>query len=288
MLSALTKLFVVLLIICSLLLTSATVIFVNRTEDFKNALDKSKTQILTLERDLQIAQIDRNAAQSREEKASADAIRTLTDLQGQLTQLKREIGNRDVTVNELKTKNAVQSAANTQQAAALAIAQKTLQDLTARYDGLIKEADKNRLANAQLVGANADLQKRVEEAERERKWIAEQLVQVKKDLADAKNLLAQNNIPLEVAGSKRIGTPNLKGVIKDVKVDGELAFATITLGSTDKVEKGMEFNVINQSTMEFLGKLTVESVEPNEAFGRLEGRRIKDVKPDYQVLSQLP
>lgn len=286
--SALTKLFVVLLIICSLLLTSATVIFVNRTEDFKATQEADKATISRLNREVQIAQDERNAAQTREEKAAADAIRTITDLNAQLAQIKREIGSRDVTANELKTKLAVQSAANTQQATALAIAQKTLQDLTARYDGLIKEADKNRLANAQLVGANADLQKRVEEAERERKWIAEQLVQVKKDLADAKNLLAQNNIPLEVAGSKRIGTPNLKGTIKDVKVDGELAFATITLGSTDKVEKGMEFNVINQSTMEFLGKLTVESVEPNEAFGRLEGRRVKDVKPDYQVLSQLP
>ena len=51
--SVMTKLFVVLLIICSLLLTAATVVFVNRTEDFHKAANASEERALRFHRAVQ-------------------------------------------------------------------------------------------------------------------------------------------------------------------------------------------------------------------------------------------
>ena len=45
----------------------------------------------------------------------------------------------------------------------------------------------------------------------------------------------------------------------------------------------MEFKVVNRDTGDFLGNLTVDSVEPNEATGRLDGPRVSDIKPGVEV-----
>lgn len=285
--SPLTKLFVVLLVICSLLLTAAVVVFVNQTENFREAMGKADVKITGMERDKRTAEEAASAAKMDAEQKAKDSTKLVSQLQGELARAADETGKKDVENNRLTARISVLEAAVTDLTSAHKLAQKNLGDLQTRYDAIIGENDKIRLANAELTGANTDYQKRLDEAERERRWLAEQNIQLKKENTQARNLLAQNNIPLDSGVARRVAAPNLKGVIRAVKSSDGVTYATITLGSVDKVEKGMQFNVINQFTNEFLGKLTVEMVDTNEAFGRLEGPRIQEVKPDYQVLSQL-
>ena len=81
--------------------------------------------------------------------------------------------------------------------------------------------------------------------------------------------------------------PDLQGVIRSVKTDEGRTYATISLGSQQKVEKGMEFSVIDQNDQTFLAKFIVDSVNPDSAFGRLEGPRVQNVRQDNVVLSRL-
>ena len=53
--------------------------------------------------------------------------------------------------------------------------------------------------------------------------------------------------------------------------------------SADQVAPGMEFKVINNKTGDYLGAVVVDSVEPNEATGRLSGPRISEIKPDPNI-----
>jgi len=68
---------------------------------------------------------------------------------------------------------------------------------------------------------------------------------------------------------------------------GGVTYATISVGSADDVVKGMRFAVIDRDRGVFLGYLTVESVEPNESTGRLEGPNVAEMKAGNEVRTQL-
>jgi hypothetical protein len=287
-LSALTKLFVVLLVVCSLLLTAALVVFVNQRDSFVAALNSADARITQLRREKTDAQAEVTAAKQFANQSAAAASKSVTDAQKKIDELTAAARTLDVENNKLSARVAVLDASVTDLTNAVKLSQAALGDLQKRYDAIMAEADKIRTGNVELAGANTDLQKRLDVLERERRLLVEQTTQLKKENDMARRALAERNIPLESGPSKRVAAPNLKGVVTLVKptTDG-VTYASISLGSADKVEKGMQFYVINQATMEFLGKITIDAVEPRESFGRLEGPRIQDVQKDCQVQTQL-
>jgi hypothetical protein len=133
---------------------------------------------------------------------------------------------------------------------------------SARNQALTAENDKLRLTNADLVGANTDFSKRLEEAERERRFLNEQLAQARADLTKATNVLREN-AGLWISRVARWRCPISRAYIQEVKTDQGRTFATVSLGSKEKVEKGMEFSVVDQTDMTFLGKFIVDSVDPD-------------------------
>jgi len=127
---------------------------------------------------------------------------------------------------------------------------------------------------------------RLEEAERERRFLTEQLAQVRADFTKAANALREHGWSMETP-RKAVALPDLKGYIQDVKTDQGRTFATISLGSKEHVEKGMEFSVVDQTEGTVLGKFIVDTVDPDTSFGRLEGPRVQNVRRENLVLSRL-
>lgn len=286
--SALTKLFVVLLVICSLMLTAALVIFVNQQDTFLTAFAAAKSTLDQYKRDKNTAQQELTEAKTSANQIAAQAARAATDMQTTIAKLTDDAGKKDVEINKLNARIAVLDAAVSDLTTAAKLGQQNLGDLQKRYEAMVAESDKLRINNAELNGANTDFEKRLDVAQRELRVLLEQMTQLKKENTQARDALAQHNITLDGQTDKKVAAPNLKGVIRTVKLSSDgILYATISLGSSDNVAKGMQFNVIDQTAMEFLGKLTVETVEPTQSFGRLEGPRIQNVKPENQVLSQL-
>jgi hypothetical protein len=89
------------------------------------------------------------------------------------------------------------------------------------------------------------------------------------------------------AAANRSGLPAINGVVQDVRPIAGNQYATISVGSADGVQQGMEFKVIDRTSGNFLGTLVVVGVEPNEASGRLFGPNIAQVKPGVEVRTQL-
>ena len=283
--SALTKLFVVLLVICSLLLTGALVVFVNQQNDWRAANDAFANRVALLDSQQKAADAARAAAVSNLEnlnKQFADAQRQAID---DATQLRGTISGLNNTIADMKTKAAVDSSSIQSQAVALQTIQKNLGDVQTRYNSAVAELDKLRLANAETIAANTDLEKRLDATERDRKWATEQLIQAQKDLSNAHAMLDENHISRQEPAIRSASAPKIEGRIREVRIEDGQAFATINLGSADRVQKGMQLKVINPATMEFLAFLTVDTVEPNEAFGRLEGPKVKDVQKNLPVLA---
>jgi hypothetical protein len=137
-----------------------------------------------------------------------------------------------------------------------------------------------------------DLTNRLEVTERERRNATEQLEEMRGQntklgsaLQDAgknpREILASNRIP---AGG---GTaPRINGVVREVRTVAGLPYATISVGSADSVTKGMIFNVVERNG-NFLGKITIVSVELNEATGRLSGPKVDQVRQGVEVKTQL-
>jgi hypothetical protein len=100
-------------------------------------------------------------------------------------------------------------------------------------------------------------------------------------------VIREKGLSLDLPRKSGGSLPDLKGVIRNVKTDEGRTYATISLGAQQKVEKGMEFSVIDQNEGTFLGKFIVDSVDPDSSFGRLEGPRVQNVRQDNLVVSRL-
>jgi len=284
--SVLTKLFVVLLLICSLLLTAATVVFVNRTEDFHRAAVLAEERANRFQRDKETAQRDADSARQRETEAIQIANGKVGDALAKINQLSQEGAGKDAEINDLKTKMTGLNGTLAEQAAGLKTMGLNVGEVSTRNKALTDESDTLKVRNAQLFEATTDYSKRLEEAERERRFLTEQLAQVRADFTKAANALREHGWSMETP-RKAVALPDLKGYIQDVKTDQGRTFATISLGSKEHVEKGMEFSVVDQTEGTFLGKFIVDTVDPDTSFGRLEGPRVQNVRRENLVLSRL-
>jgi len=146
-------------------------------------------------------------------------------------------------------------------------------------DQLVEE---RHTLNVQLTDAVA----KIDALDRQRKNAEERATTAQIENDQFKATLASKGISPDTArrGLAR-GNEPLEGVVSGVFNAGGKPWASISLGSKDNVEKGMRFNVVNNN--EFLGYLTVQTTEPTEAAGVLEGPGVTKVKQGDQVKTQL-
>jgi len=285
-------LFVVLLALSSMLLTSALVVYVNREQNWKILADQAtaKAAAAMNDRDAKVAEADaaRTAAAelARSSHEQAEAIRA------QLASTERQLSEKNSAIARVESDLALARADQ----AKLAEALKACQDTQSKQQDAIVEARKiiDDL-NRKYADANvhiADLTSNLAVTERERRYFAEQVTKSQAELKQLTQALRDANIDLNkiVAGGgpgTGAGAPAINGVIKTVgDIDG-IPHAVISVGSADAVIKGMEFNVIDREHGDFLGKLRIDKVESNESSGQLYGPRVGDVKAGVEVRTQL-
>lgn len=287
--SALTKLFVILLVVCSLLLTASVVVYVNRVENFQQANN-------TTERKLQAAEARANDLANQVQILNQQKTDGQNALRGQLA-------TRDTTINALQQSLADAQSSNADlsvklQTAVLALqeaaeGQKAAQAMSAQLHqqsgDLRSDVDKLVKSNVDLNAAVSDLTNKLEVTTRDMRFYQEQLTQAQaksQQLEARVKDLGGSTVSLAAAGTGA-GAPAINGVIRETRDISGVPYATISVGSSDNVVKGMKFNVIDRQQGTFLGILTVDTVEPNAATGRLEGPRLNQVGPGSEVRTQL-
>lgn len=158
----------------------------------------------------------------------------------------------------------------------------------ADYRKLIDDQTK-RIAD--LNGALNDVTRFADQADRSRRSFQEQLTQSQGRMTTLEKFIKDAGLDVgQATGASsglRRGAPAIVGTITDVKDIAGVPYATIGVGSADEVQKGMQFTVIDKARGEFLGFLTVESVQPQEAVGRLSGPKLDQVKTGVEVRTQL-
>jgi hypothetical protein len=283
-LSVLTKLFVVLLVVVSLLQSAAMVVYVNRSENFA-ANDKEQKRQIAAEKK-QVADLNNTVGvltQRNLDQATA-ASRNEGELQRALTDAGTKLQEKDNQIAQL-TKDAQVGAATIK---GTADALRASQEENKGYQTLVAEL---RNKNDDLLKQNGELNTQVTTYDNKLR-----AVDRAREYSEEKNVEKDNIIKrLQQGGASAAADRSdgasapagpINGVVRSVDIIGGKKYATISVGSADNVTKGMKFNVINKQSGDFLGFLTVESVEPNAAIGQVEGK-VDKIQAGVEVKTQL-
>jgi hypothetical protein len=288
-LNPLTKIFVVLHVVLSLLLTAGLIVFINRTENFSAQLTASANSRTAAVNRANASDSDAQSARDAATAAVAAVNAKIKDVQAQLSAAQTQIDQKDAALAQAGSSAALAAADSSRLTEAL----KASEDQKSKQQDIITQI---RTDDAALVKKDSDLNitvsdltNKLDVANRERENFGEQLSEAKSQNDNLVKILGDNGInPNQVGGIRANGgAVPINGIVRDTRVINGIPYATISVGSADNVQKGMEFNVIDRQRGQFLGKMTIDSVEPHEATGRLEGPRVDDVKAGIEVRTQL-
>jgi hypothetical protein len=286
-LSALTKVAVALLVVASLLLSAGVVVFVNKVDHFDTSLKTTndsfkkeqaahadtRAQLAAASADLQSQAKDANARLAALQTELTTAQATAQAARGELAAREQEKKGVEVAMqNMVKVQEGLQGQ--------LAAATQQVTDLRKIRDQLV---DERHTLNVQLTDAVA----KIDALDRQRKNAEERAATAMGENQQMKERMAGAGFPDAGSLPNRTGRGSepLEGVVSGVFNAGGKPWASISLGSKDNVAKGMQFKVVNNN--EFLGYLTVQTTEPTEAAGVLEGPGVTKVKQGDQVKTQL-
>ena len=238
------------LIVLSLLTTAATVVYVNKE-------DVQKTTLATTQAQLQAAQA---AAQAARDELTA-AQQNLTNVQAAANQAS-QAATTDINARQQQNSQAAGRTRQGAEPAGDAAARRQPADRSAqRQPGQHRRADRQELArlrtnNDQLVrqasdlnGSVSDLTARLEVTERERRLLAEQLTQASTENQRLSMIIKNANMtpgPARRASPSAPGPP-INGVIRDVRTIAGRPYATISVGTADGVQRGMEFKILDRA-----------------------------------------
>jgi hypothetical protein len=285
-LSALTKVAVALLVVASLLLSAGVVVFVNKADHYDVTLKQSQDSLTKERASHNDSRAQLNAvntellSQSKDANARIDALKKdVADREAQVLDLKNQLAklDQDKKGAEVAMQNMVKVQEGIQ--AQLASANQQVTELRGYRDKLVNESHQ---LNVQLTDSMA----KVDALERARRNAEERAAGARAELDDLQSKVknagyAIGNLP----NRTNRGEQNLEGVVMRVFEAGGKPWASISIGSKDNVEKGTRFNVINNN--EFLGYLTIQTAEPTDAAGVLEGPKVDKIKQGDQVKTQL-
>ncbi len=268
--NALTKVFVILLVIGALLETAAVVVFVNKVDASQNALKQAREQYETANEKYQKALADAQAAKASVKDVQAQSQSQLEAIRAQLSNAQQQIAAKDAQLAKAEGQQQALSLQNTQLAAAVNASEAAKNQLQSQTVALRKSVDQFASQNSDLNERVSDLQNKLDQTTREWRYTQEQLAGAQAQVKRLNDIVSNSGLtPQEITSVPQNAGAAINGVIRDTQNINGIEYATISVGSADGVSKGMQFNVINRQKGEWLGTLVVDKVDQNQAVGRL-------------------
>lgn len=285
--SALTKIFVVLNVLLSIVLAAGVVVWVNRSENFVKTAATASAQhktdvalVASLKSENELLGAERTQIQQSMQHQLDDARKTNDTLQG-------SVNDKDTQIAQLNANLAQATAAQKSANDALTVAQKMVDTQNTTIADLRKGAVDQDKKNAELTFAVNDWTNKYEVVNRQERDDREQITQLQSDNRKFQELLHKNGIA-ENSTAPGESLTRVSGVIRSSEKIGGVPYATIDVGQADAVTKGMQFKVIDPKAADpFLGYLIVDRVEPRQAFGHLYGPHVDEVHEGVEVRTQL-
>ena len=285
--SALTKTFVLLHVVMSMLLAAGLIVFVNRVDNFQQASVAQKAQ-------LRLAENRANEATAELAIVKAASGNVSQTSQATIQQIQAELAKRDQEMSNLRTQLATAEANAASAAASLTSAMEAQKVAQANQGALQGQLANLRQTHDKLMQqfteANLsinDISARLSQTDRQRRDLQEQVAALQEQIANQGTTRGRTDAGAST-GPRLASGVNVNGVVREKRVIAGVPYATISIGSADAITRGMRLRVLGgRNGQEFLGYVDVTNVEPDEAIGRLTGPRVNEVTVNSQVVSQL-
>lgn len=289
--SALTKVFIVLLVVMSLLLSAGLIVFVNHQEPFKAENEGLQKDIAAAKQKMANSDAELAKVKARDQLIMNDKDQQILALRSDVQTLQGTISGQQTQLAEKDQNIATLTGTVNANAQALQVAQAQIAQGAKNYDALRAQDDKLRKDNVDL-GLELDQSKNTVDVMTKRYHVAnEQVVQLEQQLTQAQDVINKYN--LSPAGANRQGAINntpavdINGYVQGTQVINDVKYATISLGSADQVARGMQFKVIDPTHNQFLGYVTIDTVEPHAATGHLSGPAVAQIRRGTEVRTHL-
>jgi hypothetical protein len=283
-----------------MMLVAALVVFANKVEDFNKTATQAKS-----ERDAAQATSNRltnevTAVQGEKAKAiqeATDRVNAVKMLNDQLVHDNSDKASQVAAakIETEKAQQATQVALDQSKAGQTAVttAEGALQQARAQADDLQKKYNEAMIANSDVTNQLDVLKRRYEKAqqdvvalEEDNKRLREQVAQGPRPAAPGAGGAAAPGAGGATAAPSAPSAVALRGVVRSTKDIQGVKYATISLGTADNVQKQMQFRVVDRNAGQFLGYLTIDSLDSNEATGHLTGPNVNSVKAGNEVFTQ--
>lgn len=287
--SILTKIFVVALVVLSLLLSAATITFVNSIDDYKRTNTSLENQLAAAKANA-AAESARMTAEAATLRESASVATTRADsLEARLRAAESKISDAGVQLASANSDKTIADANVSKLTAAVSASEVSKQQLLTQVADLRSTNARLQTQNGDLNVALADSSNKLVITEEARRVATEQLTETRTQLDRVGSALKDRGVdPARLTtGGLAAGAPAINGVIRATQQISGIPHAKISVGSDDAVKVGMEFNILNSANGQFLGKLRVVAVEPNEAIGQITGPNPQLVAAGAEVRTQL-
>jgi hypothetical protein len=278
-------------VIVSMLNAAAIVVFVNKAQPLQPQLDAANQQ-LAAERNQ--AQVNLAARQAAEGQYNTESRLHQQDNQNSAA----AVGAVQSQLNEARVTIASLQAANTNLQGSLNTAYSNVQLTTSTANKLQDQVTQLRTSNDSLVKQNeefgrrnAELTSTLESLQARQEETQTQLAAAKENQQKLAGALKERGYDpdqiISAAVTNGIGAPSIEGVVREKSVINGNTFVTISVGSADGVSKGMRFYVVDGP--DFLGIVTIDTVDTDNSIGRLEGKpdKVSQVQKGNEVKTQL-
>lgn len=284
--SVLTKLFVVLLVVSSLLLSASVVVFVNRVENSNEAATRAKTELKNQQNQNSVLAQNLSDAKSQLLSQAKDSDARIGELTRKLADGETAIQGLNGQLAQAQKDAQVAAAQSKGLADALKASQTENQGLQTAYTEQRNKNDELLKQNGELNTTVTTLDNKIRQEQKHAEYSDERVAELTNQLKQKQQGGKGAADAGATEGAAAPATGPINGVVRSVDVIGGKKYATISVGSADNVTKGTKFNVIDRNASKFLGFLTVDSVEPHEAIGQLEGS-VDKVQAGAEVKTQL-
>ena len=286
--SPLTKVFVVVLVVLSLLLAAASVTLLSTVPNYQ-----TQVGTLTQARDAAVAEGNRRAAAS---DAQQSALQSQTSqLNGQLQSaneqaagLRTALAKAEADKADLQGQLAQTQTTQAQLASAANAATALSDEFRQQVSTLRGDYDKTLQQYADINKENSTTSQNLQFTERKLRDTLEQLKDAQSQSSQLQDQLRQNGLnPGQQTAGAPVSAPPINGVILAKQQSGGQSYASISVGSEDDVKVGMRFTILNPQSSEFLGFLTVEEIDDTTSIGRLSGPKVSQVSANDEVRTQV-
>jgi hypothetical protein len=268
------KILVIVIMAFSLIFLGISTSVFTTVKNWKTATDEQKKKVSELTTKLGDAQKAVDAA-----KKELDAAKGTFDALSKKMENEIKAQETQIATAQEQIKQAAGEVGNAQ-----ANAKTALEEAEARRNETLKLREQKSAVEKQANDfklAQATLNDRIRELERILETATKNNADLKDRVAKYSTVLRQNNISTDI--SRVSGTETAPPVVGEVKrVDPSNRRIEITIGSDDGLAVGHELYLYRQTPRpEYIGKITIISVDPDQAVGRVngttyQGKKIKE------------